>query len=39
MSLRPLDLDRPPWPRFFVTRVIGGEDLPDVEILTLPDCY
>jgi hypothetical protein len=28
--------DTPPWPQFFVTRVIGSEDLPDVEILTLP---
>jgi len=25
-----------PWPQVFVTRVIGNEDLPDVEILTLP---
>ena len=25
-----------PWPQFFVTRVVGNEDLPDVEILTLP---
>jgi len=25
-----------PWPQVFVTRVIGDEDLPDVEILTLP---
>jgi hypothetical protein len=25
-----------PWPQFFLTRVVGSEDLPDVEILTLP---
>ena len=25
-----------PWPQVFVTHVIGDEDLPDVEILTLP---
>lgn len=24
------------WPQFFITRVIGSDDLPDVEILTLP---
>jgi hypothetical protein len=28
--------DTPPWPQFFLTRAIGSEDLPDVEILTLP---
>jgi hypothetical protein len=28
--------DTPVWPQFFITRVIGSEDLPDVEILTLP---
>ena len=25
-----------PWPQMFVTRILGNEDLPDVEILTLP---
>jgi hypothetical protein len=25
-----------PWPQFFITRIVGSEDLPDVEILTLP---
>ena len=25
-----------PWPQFFVTRIVENEDLPDVEILTLP---
>ena len=24
------------WPQFFVTRIVENEDLPDVEILTLP---
>ena len=24
------------WPQMFITRVVGSEDLPDVEILTLP---
>ncbi len=31
-----LNPDMPPWPQFFLTRVIGNEDLPDVEMLTLP---
>ena len=31
-----LNPDTPPWPQFFLTRVVGSEDLPDVEILTLP---
>jgi hypothetical protein len=30
----PTDFGR--WPEVFITRVIGTEDLPDVEILTLP---
>ena len=25
-----------PWPQFFITHVVGNDDLPDVEILTLP---
>ena len=25
-----------PWPQYFITRIVGNEDLPDVEILTLP---
>jgi hypothetical protein len=28
--------DTPRWPQFFLTRVVGSDDLPDVEILTLP---
>jgi hypothetical protein len=27
----------PHWPQFYLTRVIGTRDLPDVEILTRPD--
>lgn len=34
-TIAPLDHDATPWPQFFLTRVIGSEDLPDVEILTL----
>lgn len=26
-----------PWPQIFITRIIGTEELPDVEILTLPE--
>ena len=26
-------------PQFFVTRILGSEDLPDVEILTLPSYH
>jgi hypothetical protein len=37
LLLNPSLIDAPAQPQFFVTRIVGSEDLPDVEILTLPN--